>query len=71
MGEVREEHKRLVRNLKTRDHSKDLGIDQMLILKLFLKKIGCEDVDWIHLDLDSSEKTLVNMILNFKIPENI
>jgi hypothetical protein len=39
-------------NLKGRDNSKDLGIDEKIILEMYHKEIGWENVDWIHLTQD-------------------
>jgi hypothetical protein len=39
----------LVGNLQGRDPLKDLKVDRRTILKC-IKKIGCENVDWIKLD---------------------
>jgi hypothetical protein len=36
-------------NLKERDNSEDLGVDEMIILNTCLKVGGCQGVDWIEL----------------------
>lgn len=38
----------LVRNLRERDHLKDLRVDRSIILE-WLVKIGCEDEKWTDL----------------------
>jgi hypothetical protein len=49
-------------NLKRRDHSEDLGVDGKMILKW---NLGCEGVNWVHLDQDREEKqAVVNMVTN-------
>jgi hypothetical protein len=42
----------MMENLKGRDQLEDLGVYGRIILKWILKKIGCEDVDWICLAED-------------------
>jgi hypothetical protein len=37
------------KNLKGRDHSEGLGVDEKIILEQILGENGCEVVDWMHL----------------------
>jgi hypothetical protein len=55
-------------NLKEGYHLKDLGINVRVILKLGLK-IGCEDVDWIHLAQDPNIwQVAMNTVTHFYVP---
>jgi hypothetical protein len=54
--------------VKGRDHSEDLGIDRKII-RMDLREIGWEGVDWIHLAQDRDQwQALVNMIMNPQVP---
>jgi hypothetical protein len=38
-------------------------------IKIYLKKIGCEGVDWIHLVQDRDKwRAPVNTFMNFRVP---
>jgi hypothetical protein len=42
-------------NLKRKHHLEDLDVGGRIILKLILKEIECEDLDWIQLDQDKDQ----------------
>jgi hypothetical protein len=49
-------------NLKGRDHSEALGVDEKL--KMALREIELEVVDWIHLAQDRDQRqALVNTVM--------
>jgi hypothetical protein len=55
--------------LKGRDHLGDLNVDEKMILKLILKKYGCEGMDSIQVVLDKIQKwALVNTVMNLQAP---
>jgi hypothetical protein len=55
-------------NLKGRDHSEDLGVDERLII-IDVRKIRLECVDWIHLAQDWDQwRTLVNTVMSLWVP---
>jgi hypothetical protein len=57
----------LVRNLKRRDHSEDLGVDGNM--RMDLREIGWDDVDWMHVAQNREQWwALVNMVMNLRIP---
>jgi len=57
-------------NLKGRNNSEDLGEDGKNI-RMDLREIGCEIVDWIHLAQDSDHwRALVNMVMTIHVPKN-
>jgi hypothetical protein len=38
-------------------------------IKLYLKEVGCDDVDWIHLAQDKVQwRFLVNAVMNLRVP---
>jgi hypothetical protein len=45
----------LSKNLKGRNHLGESGIDGRKTLKWILKKIGCEDKDYIHVPQDMGQ----------------
>jgi len=48
----------------------DLGFDGKIILKMHLKEIWCEVVDWIHLANDRVQcRVLVTVAINLQIPQ--
>jgi hypothetical protein len=52
-------------NMKERDHSGDLGVDGRIILGL--RKIGWEDMDWIHVAQDTDQwRAFVNRVMNLR-----
>jgi hypothetical protein len=54
-------------NLKGRDHSEDVGVDGR-ILRMNLKKIFWEDVDWKHVAQERDQwRGLVNTLMNFRV----
>jgi len=54
----------LLENLKRRNHSEDLGIDGDNI-RMDLRKMGWEGVDWIHLAQDRDQwRAVVNAVMN-------
>jgi hypothetical protein len=40
---------------KERDHLKDLGVDERIILKFVFKELGHEDMKWICLAQDTDQ----------------
>jgi hypothetical protein len=47
----------------------DEDVDGKLILKRNFKEMGCEDVDWIQVALDSVKlNALVNTVINLRVP---
>jgi hypothetical protein len=36
-------------NVKGRDHLGYLNVAEMIIIKIYVKEIGCEDMNWIEL----------------------
>jgi len=55
--------------LKGGDHLEDLGIDGRHNIKMDLREVGWESVDWIHLAQDGQHcRALVNMAINFLFP---
>jgi hypothetical protein len=61
-------------NLKERDHLGVLGIDGRILLKVYLKGMVCEYVDWIHLAQDMAQwgergrRELINTVMNLRVP---
>jgi hypothetical protein len=54
-------------NQKERDHSEDLGVDGK-IMRLYLRKIGWNSVDWIHLAQDTVQwRAVVNTLMNLRV----
>jgi hypothetical protein len=52
-------------NLKGREHSEDVGVDEKIILEWILGKV----VDWTHLaQVRDQWRALVNTVMNFRIP---
>jgi hypothetical protein len=59
--------KNKLENLKGRDHSEDL--EYMDNIKMDLREIGQEDVDWMHLaQVRGQWRALVNTVMNFRVP---
>jgi hypothetical protein len=53
-------------NLKERNHLRDLGIDDRIILKLVLKLMECEGVGWItHAQDNDQWRALVDTAVEF------
>jgi hypothetical protein len=44
-GKMRNACRILVGNVDVRDHLGDLGVDGKIILKIYLREVGCEDVN--------------------------
>jgi hypothetical protein len=42
-------------NLKGRDHSEDLGVDEMIMLKWILREVVWEGVHWIQMAQDRDQ----------------
>jgi hypothetical protein len=55
-------------NLKGRDHSDDLDVNGVNI-RMCVREVGLEDVDWIHLAQDMDQwRVLVNTVMNLQVP---
>jgi hypothetical protein len=51
-------------NTKGRDNSEDLGVDG----NFYLREIGWEGVDWMHLAQDMDNwRAVVNTVMNFRV----
>jgi hypothetical protein len=56
-------------SLKRRNHLDDTGIDRRIILKMDLRDIGWEGVDWIHLAQNTDQwRALLKMVINLCVP---
>jgi hypothetical protein len=56
-------------SLKGRDHPENLGVDGRTNIKIVVKEIVCEDVDWIHLAQDWVRcRAIVNTVMNLRVP---
>jgi hypothetical protein len=59
----------LVGNLKGRDQSEDLERRWDDNIRMDLKDVGCEDVDWIHQIRDRNQwRVFVNTVMNLRVP---
>jgi len=59
-------YKILVGKREGRRPQEDLNLDD---IKMDLREIGWEDVDWIHLTQDTDQwRALVNTVMNLEIP---
>jgi hypothetical protein len=66
MGEIRT--KFWSENLKGRDHTEDLGIDEKIIFRMVLTEIGWEGVDRIHVAQDGEQwRAVVNMVMDLRV----
>jgi len=55
------------KNLKESDHSEDLGTDWEDNIRMDLKEVGWEGVDWIHLAQKRGEWwALVYLVMDFR-----
>jgi hypothetical protein len=46
-----------------------LGVGEKIILKMVLKGIGCEDMNWIHLAQNKNQWSfLLNTVMNLRVP---
>jgi len=53
-------------NLKGRDHSEDVGVDENVMDRT---EIGSEDVNWTQLDQDRVLwRALLNTVMNLQLP---
>jgi hypothetical protein len=44
----------------------------MINNKMYLREIGCGDMDWIYLAHDRDQcRAAVNRIMNFPVPQNV
>jgi hypothetical protein len=56
-------------NLKGRDHAEDLGVDGRINIRMDLREIGWEGVDWMHLDQDRGQwRALMNTVMDIRVP---
>jgi hypothetical protein len=51
------------------DRSEYLGVDGRIIIRMILREIAWEDVDWIHLAQDRDQwRAVVNTVMNVRVP---
>jgi hypothetical protein len=51
-----------------REDPEDLGVNGKIMLRVDLREIELEDVDWMHLVQDRDQwRTVVNTIMNLRI----
>jgi hypothetical protein len=56
-------------NLKGRDHLKDLGVNGEKNIKIDIREIGWEGMDWIHMVQDRDHRlALVNTLIKLWTP---
>jgi len=68
MEEVRNAYKIWLGNLKGKNYSEDRGIVWKINVRIDLREIGWEDVDWMHLTQDSDQwRVLVNTVMNHRV----
>jgi hypothetical protein len=68
MEEVRNAYKIWLGNLKGKNYSEDRGIVWKINVRIDLREIGWEDVDWMHLNQDSDLwRVLVNTVMNHRV----
>jgi hypothetical protein len=60
--------KRWSLNLKGRDNSEDINVDLEDNIRMDIRKIGWEGVDWIYVDQDRNQwRALMNAVMNLRI----
>jgi hypothetical protein len=37
-------------------------------IKMDLREIGCDGMEWVHLAQDSERRTLINTVMNLRVP---
>ena len=68
MGERRGAYRVLVGKSEERNHIKDPGVDEMIILKCIFEK-GNGGMDWIDMAQDSDRwRAVGNVAMNFRFP---
>jgi hypothetical protein len=56
-------------NLKGRDQLEDLGMDGKINIRIDLREIWWEGLEWIHLAQDRDQRrVLVNTVTNLRVP---
>jgi hypothetical protein len=54
---------------KGRDHWEDLGVGGTVTLRLYLREIGIDVVNWIQLAQDGVQwRACVNTVMNLRVP---
>jgi hypothetical protein len=70
MGEMRNPYKILSRKPKGRTPLRGPRCRWEDNIRMYLRDIGWEGVDWMHLSQDGDQwQDLVNMVMNFQIPQ--
>jgi hypothetical protein len=70
MREMRNAYKILVGNLTERDHPEEVGIDERIMSRVYLRERQWEDVEWIRLAQDRDQwQVLMNMMRSFGLHE--
>jgi hypothetical protein len=71
MGEMRNAYKILVGKPEEKNHLEVLDINRRIVILECLKEIGWEGVVWICMAQDTRDQwiALVNMIMNFQVPQ--
>jgi hypothetical protein len=53
---------------KRRNHSDDLGVDEITILKWIIREVNVEGVDWINLAHDTDRwRDIVRTVINLPV----
>jgi hypothetical protein len=69
MGKMRNAITKFWSENKGRDHSEDLDVNGMIVLKRIFSEIGWKFVDWMHLAQDKDRwSAVVNTVMNFQVP---
>jgi hypothetical protein len=59
----------LSENLKGRDFSEDLGVDGKISIRMDLREIGWEFIEWMYLVQDREQWwALLNTVMNLRVP---
>jgi hypothetical protein len=68
MGKISHVYKILIGKLNGREHFGDLNVEWRMMLKMDLKKTGCDTVDCIHVPQDRGQWwASVNMVINLQV----
>jgi hypothetical protein len=51
------------------NEKEDLDVDGKIYIKMYLREIGCEVVDWMHLARDRDQwRVLLNTVMKIRVP---